>query len=165
MVNLFSDLATLFPNNDDQYFRHGSRLDELRHAAICALDLGNTPSRLDDHVIFIEVKLKLNHAELPQNRKYEPVNGFIMSTEETEELLGLSGVEILENAKAANLHMRSKGSVGVATLIMKAHDIIDVVKIALSSPEAVRVEQLTASWGDKWVGGLLFVVSWKLRRF
>lgn len=146
-------------------------MDALRHAAICALDLGNKPLAIDDHVLFVEIKLKFEHANLPPNKKYEPVAGFIMSMEETTGLLSRlhfcldnskidnamffpgqnGGAEILDGVKAANLHMRQKGGLGVATILMKAHDVVDVVKVLLPSPTAAKIAQAADDWGEFWV--------------
>jgi hypothetical protein len=71
------------------YGRHGSHIDALRHAAICALDLGHKPSAVDDNVLFLEVNLKPEHVNLPPRRKYEPTSGFVMTMEETAEILGM----------------------------------------------------------------------------
>jgi hypothetical protein len=70
------------------YDRHGSHVDTLQHAAICALDLGHKPSAVDDNVLFLEVRLKSEHANLPPHRKYEPAAGFVLTMEETAEILG-----------------------------------------------------------------------------
>jgi hypothetical protein len=71
------------------YGRHGSHVDVLRHAAICALDLGHKPSAVDDNVLFLEVKLKFEHANLPPHRRYELAAGFVMTMGETAEMLGM----------------------------------------------------------------------------
>lgn len=61
--------------------------DAFRHAAICALDLGNKPLAIDEHVVFVEKKLNFDHADLPPNKKYEHVARFTMSIKEMANLL------------------------------------------------------------------------------
>lgn len=61
------------------------------------------------------------------------------------------GAEILDGVKAANLHMRQKGGLGVATILMKAHDVVDVVKVLLPSPTAAKIAQAADDWGEFWV--------------
>lgn len=60
----------------------------LRHAAICALNLGHNPSAVDDNALFLQVKLKSEHENLPSHRKYELETGFVMTMGETAEMLG-----------------------------------------------------------------------------
>jgi hypothetical protein len=69
--------------------RHGSHVDALQHAVICSLGLGHSPSAVDDNVLFLEVRLKSNHASLRPHRKYEPSRGFVMTMNETAEMLGM----------------------------------------------------------------------------
>lgn len=69
--------------------RHGSHVDVLSHAVICALGLGHNPSAVDDNILFLEVRLKFDHANLPPRRKYEPSMGFVMTMSETAEMLGM----------------------------------------------------------------------------
>lgn len=47
--------------------------------------------------------------------------------------------------------MKAKGGVGVAALLLKAHDIVDIVKIILPSPTATKQVQEKDTWGDNWV--------------
>lgn len=61
------------------------------------------------------------------------------------------GAEVLESGKAAHLHMKEKGSLGIATLVMRAHDMIDVVKVILPSASDVRQAQETNDWAELWV--------------
>jgi len=69
-------------------------------------------------------------------------------------LLGQNGgAGILESSKAANFHMKT-GGLGVAILLMKAHDVVDVVKVILPSAVVVRQAQGTNDWGELWVEGL-----------
>ena len=65
-------------------------LGPLRHAIICALDLGHNPAALDDNLLFIEIRLKVNHSDLPPKRHYEPVGGFTLTMAETREMLGIT---------------------------------------------------------------------------
>lgn len=68
--------------------RHGLHLGALRHAAICAFNLGHNPTALEDGVLFIEIKLKSNHKDFHLKRKYEPTGGFTLTMKETREMLG-----------------------------------------------------------------------------
>jgi len=73
-----------------QIYRHSLHLGALRHAIICALDLGHHPAALDDNLLFIEIKLKANHSDLPPKRQYEPISGFTLTMAETREMLGIT---------------------------------------------------------------------------
>ncbi len=61
-------------------------LNTLRHAAICALNLGYNPKAVNDDLIVMEVDLKANHENLPIKKRYTIVGGFTTSFEESEEL-------------------------------------------------------------------------------
>jgi len=67
---------------------HGSHIAALRHAAICALNLGNNPQALDDGVLFIEVLPKENQETLPRSRTHRIHAGFTLTMTETREMLG-----------------------------------------------------------------------------
>lgn len=71
-----------------RFHRHGSHVPALRHAAICALNLGNNPQALDDGVLFIEVLPKANQEDLPRNRTHMIHAGFTLTMAETREMLG-----------------------------------------------------------------------------
>lgn len=47
--------------------------------------------------------------------------------------------------------MRKKGGLGVATILMKAHDVVDVVKVMLPSPASATQAQAADDWGEFWV--------------
>jgi hypothetical protein len=68
--------------------RHGLHVGALRHAAICAFNLGHNPTALEDGVLFVEVKLKSDHKDFHLKRKYEPTGGFTLTMKETHEMLG-----------------------------------------------------------------------------
>lgn len=146
-------------------------LGPLRHAIICALDLGHNSAALDDNLLFIEIKLKANHSNLPPKRQYEPVGGFTLTMAETREMLGitpvflfymplpliqmfkgnLGGGPLLDSLKDANAHMKKKGGLGVAAVLLQAHDIVDMVKIVLPSPAVAKQVQEADNWGKEWV--------------
>lgn len=139
---------------------HGLHLGALRHAAICAFNLGHNPTALEDGVLFIKIKLKSNHEDFHLKRKYEPTGGFTLTMKETREMLGnMGGAAILDSIKEANLHMQRKGALGVATLLLKADDIVDIVKIVLPSPASVRQEQEADNWGQFWFDNLRLAVE------
>lgn len=68
--------------------RHAHHVPALRQAAICALDLGNNPSAVDEKILYVEVKLKIEHQDLPVSQKYEPVNGLVFTFAEAAVMLG-----------------------------------------------------------------------------
>lgn len=68
--------------------RHGLHIGALRHAAVCAFNLGHNPTALEEGVLFIEIKLKSNHKDFDVKRKYEPTGGFTLTMKETREMLG-----------------------------------------------------------------------------
>jgi hypothetical protein len=51
--------------------------------------------------------------------------------------------------------MKKKGGLGVATLLIKAHDVIDVVKVILPSAAAAKQAQAANDWGELWVRHLI----------
>ncbi|KAF8973285.1 hypothetical protein BDZ97DRAFT_674969 [Flammula alnicola] len=140
---------------------HSLHLGPLRHAVICALDLGHNPGALEDGVLFIEARLKVDHKDLPLKRRYEPVGGFTLTMKETREMLGnLGGDPILDSLKVANEHMRKKGGLGVAALLLQAHNMVDFVKIVLPAPAVARQVQDDDDWGrEGWLDKLRVAVE------
>lgn len=57
----------------------------------------------------------------------------------------------MDSIKEANLHMRKKGGLGVATILMKVHGFVDLVKVVLPSPSAAKLAQDSDNWGEDWV--------------
>jgi len=53
------------------------------------LDLGNNPKAVDNEVLFIEIKLKAEHKDLPVKRRYEPKGGFTMTMDKTKEMFSM----------------------------------------------------------------------------
>jgi len=43
---------------------------------------------------------------------------------------------------------------GVAQLILKAHELVDIISIALPSQEGARKALTTMDWGQNWVASL-----------
>jgi len=62
----------------------------LRHAVICALDLGHNPAALDSNLLFVEIRQKFSHSDLPPKRQYEPVGGFTLTMAETREMYSIN---------------------------------------------------------------------------
>jgi hypothetical protein len=56
--------------------------------------------------------------------------------------------------------MKKKGGLGVATLLMKAHDVIDVVKVILPSAGVAKQAQEADNWGELWVRYLIRDSEW-----
>lgn len=132
--------------------RHGSNIGIFQHAVICALDLAHKPTNVDNEVLYVGCQLQFNHADLPPDRKYTIRGGFVMTMDETREVLQKNGgADILESGIAASNHMRKKGCLGVATMLLKAHDIVDVVKVILPSLDVARRIQAEDDWGKDWV--------------
>ncbi|KII92404.1 hypothetical protein PLICRDRAFT_102961 [Plicaturopsis crispa FD-325 SS-3] len=133
---------------------HGSHTVSLRHAAVCALDLVNTPSEADTKALFIEVALRPDHTKLPSNGKYEVVEGFELTMDELHEILSSqpTGKAIIEGGIAGHEHMKAKGSLGVVTILIKAGEVVDVVRVTLPSQQGAR-EMLVANgdWRKDWV--------------
>lgn len=65
-------------------------LATLRHAAICALNLGYNSKAVNDNLIVVEVDLKPNHENLPIKRRYKIVSGFTASLEESKKFFSRS---------------------------------------------------------------------------
>jgi len=134
---------------------HSSHTTILRHAIICALDLGNTPANADNKMVFLQVELKPDHAKLPPNQKYHPVGGFDMTRDEARDMLAPSGgSRILESHLASHEHMKKKGGLGVAPLILEAQGLVDVLNIPLPSSKGAKEAQAAMDWGQNWVAGL-----------
>ncbi|KAG5651168.1 hypothetical protein H0H81_009632 [Sphagnurus paluster] len=141
-------------------FRHGSHVPAFRQAAICALDLGSNPSKVDDGVLCIDVKLKPNHESLPTNQKYEPVAGCTLTMQETLQMIGTysnpfpcphGGASIIESAKSDSSFMKAKGGLGVVMVMLQAYGYVDIVKVVLPSASVVKAAQQADNWGDQWV--------------
>jgi hypothetical protein len=47
--------------------------------------------------------------------------------------------------------MKKKGGLGIATLLIQAHDVVDVVKVILPSASAAKQAQSADDWGELWV--------------
>lgn len=132
--------------------RHASHVDLLRHAAVCALDLGNTPANADTKLLLIEFELKPNHAELPYQDKYFPVGGFDLTMDEARSMLGgmPNGIQLLEQSKENHEYMKKKGGLGIATLLLMAHKMVDLTRVVLPSQETARTMQRVDDWGQNW---------------
>lgn len=135
---------------------HASHVDLLRHAAVCALDLGNTPANTDTKLLLIEFELKPNHAELPYQDKYFPVGGFDLTMDEARSMLGgmPNGIQLLEQSKENHEYMKMKGGLGIATLLLMAHKMVDLTRVVLPSQETARTMQRVDDWGQNWVNVL-----------
>ena len=55
--------------------------------------------------------------------------------------------------------MKKKGGLGVATLLVKAHDVVDIVKVILPSPDAAKQAQAADDWGELWVRCLILILD------
>jgi hypothetical protein len=51
--------------------------------------------------------------------------------------------------------MKKKGSLGVATLLMQVHNVIDVVKVTLPPAGIAKQLQAADDWGERWVRYLI----------
>jgi len=71
----------------------------------------------------------------------------------------VGGTSLLDNIKEANLHMQKKGGLGIATILVKVYDIVDLVKIVLPSPTAAKLAQDSDNWGEDWLNRLRLVVE------
>ena len=72
-----------------------------------------------------------------------------MTRDEARDMLGPSGgTEVLQSNLANHEHMKKKGGLGVAPLVLEAHGLVDIVNIPLPSREGARKAQ--TSWiGEK----------------
>ncbi|KAF9566779.1 hypothetical protein CPC08DRAFT_740556 [Agrocybe pediades] len=139
---------------------HSLHLASLRHAAICALDLGHRPDAVDKNIIFVKVELKPDHQSLPPKKKYMPVMGFTLTLEEARQMLGYAGGKsILDSFQDANVHMKKKGGLGVTAVMLQAGDVVDFVKILLPSPAATKHQQDSNNWGEDWLQRLRVAVE------
>lgn len=124
----------------------------MRHAIICALDLGNIPSNADTKILFVQLELKSDHANLQADQKYRVVGGFDMTKDEAHDMLAPSGgAGILQSNAASHEHMKKKGGLGVSPLILEAQGLVDIVNIPLPSREGAKKAQGSMDWGQNWV--------------
>jgi hypothetical protein len=63
----------------------------------------------------------------------------------------LGGDPLLDNLKEANTHMKKEGCLGIAAVLLQAHDMVDMVEIVLPSPAAAKHVQEADNWGEGWV--------------
>lgn len=66
-------------------------------------------------------------------------------------MLGPGGGKILDANLANHEHMKKKGGLGVSPLILRAHDLVDIINIPLPSQEGARKAQAAMDWGKEWV--------------
>lgn len=145
---------------NDTSKRHGSHTVLLRQAVICALDLGNTPKNADRKIVFLQVELKPDHANLRPDNKYCAIGGFDMTRDEANDMLAASGGgAILQANLASHEQMKKKGSLGVAPIVLQANGLVDIVNILLPSPAAAKTAQASMDWGPNWVGLSIYPVA------
>jgi hypothetical protein len=125
----------------------------FRHAAVCAFDLANTPSNADKMAMLIDVKLKPDHELYPAERKFTLYQAFTSTMDEFEEMLRAGGGEaIIAGSKQQHQHMKNKGGLGVANIMVKWGDITDVVRVVLpGAAQAKQMPKLNGDWGQDWV--------------
>ncbi|KAF5322446.1 hypothetical protein D9619_001799 [Psilocybe cf. subviscida] len=140
---------------------HSQHLSALQQAIICALDLGNNPKALDDNMLFVDVSLKPNHAELPIKRKYTILGGFTVTMAEAREMLGpMGGDALLDSCKEASDHMKAKGAIGMGLILLKAHGMVDLVRVIMPSAAGAKTSQNGDDWGrEEWPNALRFAVE------
>jgi len=135
---------------------HGSHTALLRHCVLCALQLDKHPEDADKKIIGMTVQLVPNHADLPPDRKYRAIDGFVATREEVEEMLNPSGGKsILQATWATHEYMKSNGNLGVAPVILRTGHVVDVVNVPLTS-QAITKKAFAVrgiNWGDDWVNG------------
>lgn len=135
---------------------HSTNVDLLRHAFICALDLGHNPTAATTNLIFIALTLKPDHATQPARAKYTVHNGFTLTDAEARDMLGAQGpqgLQMLENARQNSEFMRKKGGLGLARLLLMEEEkkMVDFTTIVLPSKENARMAQEKDDWGEDWV--------------
>ncbi|TFK20962.1 hypothetical protein FA15DRAFT_707628 [Coprinopsis marcescibilis] len=131
---------------------HTTHIELWRHAAVCALDLGKDPKNLENGVLFISVKAKNNIADLPLNRKFEIVGGFILTMEEAYSVMDGMAKPFLDECKPENEHMQRKGGIGICPIFMMLEEakMVDIVKVLLPKPvDAVKMQKVN-DWGRAW---------------
>ncbi|KAF7966393.1 hypothetical protein HWV62_38869 [Athelia sp. TMB] len=135
---------------------HGSHTDLLRQAAICALELASHPENADTKLIFLMVQLKPNHANLPSDQKYRATGGFVVSRDEAKAMLSPYGGDAgLEANWTNHEYMKKKGGLGVAAVILKAGEVLDMVNVPLPSHAGAKAATAAKNmnWGEDWVTG------------
>ena len=114
-------------------------------------------------MVFLQVELKPDHTKLPPNQKYHLVGGFDMTRDEARDMLAPSGgSRILESHLASHEHMKKKGGLGVAPLILEAQGLVDVLNIPLPSSKGAKEAQAAMDWGQNWVDSNLQTTRFQL---
>lgn len=132
-------------------YRHAAHTDILRHAIVCALDLGNKPSNADDRVIVLHVRIKPDHAELPPRHKFRPLSGHTLTFKQAGEKFEGAYNVLLSNL-SGHEKMKKKGGLGVAPLILIVPEGREFARITLPSQDGAKLMQKDMDWGQKnWV--------------
>jgi len=149
---------------------HTAHVEIFKHALVCALGLGKNPENVESGVMFLEVKRKSNHADLPVKFKYEIVDGCILSVAEAYEILGESGKPILDQCKLKSEYMQKKGGAGMCPIFMQLRSdskseggmegVVDVVNFILPKPADCAYMQKTNDWGQAWLPNLAGAVQY-----
>ncbi|KAA1476023.1 hypothetical protein DENSPDRAFT_932741 [Dentipellis sp. KUC8613] len=142
---------------------HAHHVELLKQAAVCALDLGNTPSNADNHVVCIGFDEKPDASALPAEERYMPADGFTLTLDEAKEMLtqrgGTSAVQLLDAGRPNHEFMKKKGGLGIMTLLLLAHGTCDITTIVLPSAKTAKLMQEANDWGDGWLECMAFVLA------
>lgn len=105
------------------------------------MDLAHHPKNADEKVTFLGLELKKDHNRLSYEMKYNAVGGFVMMRAEAVDMLSSAGgAAILESNWKNHEHMKKKGGLGVAPVILKTGDgIVDIVNITLPSQAGAKL--------------------------
>jgi hypothetical protein len=115
-------------------------------ALISAFDLQRHPENIAERVACLELKLRSDAESLPLRQKFDIVKGHIMMMSPYQSLSASLSFDpaIYEGYKAAHATTKETGSLGMALLVMKSGDIVDVLLAAM--PSAKRLPAVQGDW-------------------
>ncbi|TFK20961.1 hypothetical protein FA15DRAFT_100458 [Coprinopsis marcescibilis] len=139
---------------------HSLHLDSLKHAIVCALNLGKDPNNLSNGIVLVQVEPKPNQKDLPPKRQFTIVGGHTFTMEEAYIMLAAQGGKpILDSCKRESEHMRKKGGIGLSPVLMMMGDVCDIVKVILPKPADATRMQKENDWGQQWALHLAYAVE------
>lgn len=64
----------------------------------------------------------------------------------------MGGNALLDSCKTASDHMKAKGAIGVGLIMLKAHGMVDLVRVIMPDMAGAKKSQKSDDWGrEEWV--------------
>ncbi|TFY59256.1 hypothetical protein EVG20_g7859 [Dentipellis fragilis] len=124
-------------------------------AAIIALDLGNTPTNVDNYVLFMDLKEKPDAAALPIEDRYTIVDGSVLPLDMANVILSrmsggsFDGAKLFDETRANHEYMKNKGLLGIVTILLRMGEICEIAGIVLPSQRIAQEIQRMSTWGNR----------------